>query len=108
MIWAPQLAVHFVDLTEAGKDIAAMNFPSIIQSQTVGGKLVALPIFTDAPALYYRKDLMEKYGIKDLPKTWDEMLVAAELLMAGELGDAGQAGRSQRQHEPPPPRGSFS
>ena len=84
VIWAPQLAQHFVDLTEVGKDIAAMNFPSIIQSQTVGGKLVALPTFTDAPALYYRKDLMEKYGIKDLPKTWDEMAADAKIIMDGE------------------------
>ena len=84
VIWAPQLAQHFVDLTDVGKDIAAMNFPSIIQSQTVGGKLVALPTFTDAPALYYRKDLMEKYGIKDLPKTWDEMAADAKIIMDGE------------------------
>ena len=62
VIWAPQLADHFVDLTEAAKDLAPTHFPSIIESQTVNGKLVALPIFTDAPALYYRKDLLEKYG----------------------------------------------
>ncbi|RVA22466.1 extracellular solute-binding protein, partial [Mesorhizobium sp. M7D.F.Ca.US.004.03.1.1] len=54
VIWAPQLASQLVDLTAATKDIVAEHFPSIIQSQTVNGKLVALPIFTDAPALYYR------------------------------------------------------
>jgi len=83
VIWAPQLANHFVDLTEAGKDIAAMNFPSIIQSQTVNGKLVALPIFTDAPALYYRKDLLDKYGVA-VPKTWDELTAAAQKIQDGE------------------------
>jgi trehalose/maltose transport system substrate-binding protein len=83
VIWAPQLADQFVDLTEAAKDIVGNHFPSIIQSQTVGGKLVALPIFTDAPALYYRKDLLEKYGVA-VPKTWDELTVAAQKIQDGE------------------------
>ena len=62
VIWAPQLANQLVDLTEATKDVVGQHFPSIIESQTVNGKLVALPVFTDAPALYYRKDLLDKYG----------------------------------------------
>ena len=62
VIWAPQLADQFLDLTEAAADVAGDHFPSIIESQTVDGKLVALPFFTDAPALYYRKDLLEKHG----------------------------------------------
>ncbi len=77
VIWAPQLADQFLDLTEAAKDVAKDHFPSIIESQTVNGKLVALPAFTDAPALYYRKDLLEKYG-KAVPKTWDEMAATAK------------------------------
>lgn len=77
VIWAPQLAEQFVDLTAAAKDISGNFFPSIIQSQTVGGKLVALPLFTDAPALYYRKDLLDKYG-KPVPKTWDELAATAK------------------------------
>ncbi|MBC7738150.1 MAG: ABC transporter substrate-binding protein [Candidatus Saccharibacteria bacterium] len=83
VIWAPQLANNFVDLTEVAKDLIPLNFPSIIESQTVGGKLVALPIFTDAPALYYRTDLLEKYGVA-VPKTWDEMTAAAQKIQDGE------------------------
>ncbi len=86
VIWAPQLADHFVDLTEAAKDIAPKHFPSIIESQTVGGKLVALPIFTDAPALYYRRDLLEKYGVA-VPKTWAEMTTAAQTIQDGERAE---------------------
>lgn len=86
VIWAPQLADHFVDLTEAAKDLAPTHFPSIIQSQTVNGKLVALPIFTDAPALYYRKDLLEKYKLA-VPKTWDEMAAAAKTIQDGERAE---------------------
>jgi trehalose/maltose transport system substrate-binding protein len=83
VIWAPQLADQFLDLTDAAKDVAKLHFPSIIESQTVNGKLVALPAFTDAPALYYRKDLLDKYGIKP-PTTWDEMAAAAKTVLDGE------------------------
>ena len=83
VIWAPQLADHFVDLTEAAKDLAPTHFPSIIASQTVNGKLVALPIFTDAPALYYRKDLLDKYG-KTPPKTWAELTETAQFIHDAE------------------------
>ncbi|MDR9773404.1 ABC transporter substrate-binding protein [Rhizobium hidalgonense] len=77
VIWAPQLADQFIDLKEATKDVSGQFFPSIIASQTVNGRLVALPLFTDAPALFYRKDLLEKYG-KQPPKTWDEMAATAK------------------------------
>ena len=83
VIWAPQLANQLVDLTAATKDVVGAHFPSIIQSQTVNGKLVALPIFTDAPALYYRKDLLDKYGAK-VPATWKELTETAKLVMDKE------------------------
>jgi trehalose/maltose transport system substrate-binding protein len=83
VIWAPQLADQFVDLTEAAKDLIPQHFPSIIESQTVDGKLVALPIFTDAPALFYRKDLLEKYGM-EVPKTWEELTETAKKIQDGE------------------------
>ena len=86
VIWAPQLADHFVDLTEAAKDLIPQHFPSIIESQTVNGKLVALPIFTDAPALYYRKDLLEKYG-KQPPKTWAELTETAQMIQDAERAE---------------------
>ncbi|WP_200833940.1 ABC transporter substrate-binding protein [Tabrizicola flagellatus] len=86
VIWAPQLADHFVDLTEAAKDLIPQHFPSIIESQTVNGKLVALPIFTDAPALYYRTDLLEKHG-KTPPKTWAELAETAKFIQDAERAE---------------------
>jgi trehalose/maltose transport system substrate-binding protein len=86
VIWAPQLADHFVDLTEVAKDLAPTHFPSIIESQTVNGKLVALPIFTDAPALYYRTDLLEKHG-KTPPKTWAELTETAQMIQDAERAE---------------------
>ncbi|ODT73695.1 MAG: ABC transporter substrate-binding protein [Pelagibacterium sp. SCN 64-44] len=88
VIWAPQLADQFLDLSEAAADIVDQHFPSIIESQTVDGKLVALPAFTDAPALFYRKDLLEKYG-KSVPATWAELETTAKEIMDGERAEAG-------------------
>jgi trehalose/maltose transport system substrate-binding protein len=83
VIWAPQLADQFVDLTDVAKDVTKDHFPSIIESQTTNGKLVALPAFTDAPALYYRTDLLEKYK-QAVPKTWAEMAATAKIVQDGE------------------------
>jgi len=49
----------------------------------VGGKLMALPYFADAQFLYYRKDLLEKYK-RPVPKTWDELMETARIVMDGE------------------------
>ena len=49
----------------------------------VNGKLIALPYFADSQFLYYRKDLLEKYK-RPVPKTWDEMMVTAKIVMDGE------------------------
>ncbi len=86
IIWAPQLADHLTDLSEAASGEADKHFSSIIQSQTVNGRLVAMPMFTDAPALYYRTDLLEKYGLEP-PKTWAEMAEAAKTIQDGERSE---------------------
>ncbi len=86
VIWAPQLADHFLPLNDAAADIVKDHFPSIIESQTVDGKLVALPLFTDAPALYYRKDLLEKHGEK-VPATWEELTATAKKVQDAERAE---------------------
>jgi trehalose/maltose transport system substrate-binding protein len=83
IVWAPQLASSFIDLKPYVKESLGDVFPTILASQTVDGKLVALPMFADAPALYYRKDLLEKYK-KSVPKTWEEMATTAKTIMEGE------------------------
>ncbi len=53
------------------------------EANTVNGKLISLPYFADAQFLYYRKDLLEKYK-RPVPKTWDEMMETAKVVMDGE------------------------
>jgi multiple sugar transport system substrate-binding protein len=64
---------------------AAMKpyLPVYAQSNIVNGKVAAMPGFADAMFMYYRKDLLDKYGIKE-PKTWDELSAAAKKVMDGE------------------------
>jgi trehalose/maltose transport system substrate-binding protein len=80
VIWPGDLAEHFVDLYEYNADkVVSMHFPAIVENNTVDGKLVAIPWFTDAGLLYYRTDLLEKYGLA-VPKTWDELEETARII----------------------------
>ena len=57
--------------------------PVYSTSNVVGGKVSAMPAFADAMFMYYRKDLLEKYGIKE-PQTWDDLVTASKKVQAGE------------------------
>lgn len=73
VIWPGILANHFVDLSKyVPEEEIAQHFPAIVENNTVDGRLVAMPWFTDAGILYYRKDLLEKYG-RPVPRTWQEL-----------------------------------
>jgi multiple sugar transport system substrate-binding protein len=53
------------------------------EADQVGGKVIALPYFADSQFLYYRKDLLDKYK-RPVPRTWDELMDTAKLIMEGE------------------------
>jgi len=88
VIWQGIAGPHAVDLKKYFKDdeIKAF-FPRIIQNNTVNGKLVSIPWFTDAGLLYYRTDLLQKYGYKEPPKTWEELTEMAKKIQDGERKD---------------------
>ena len=82
VIWPGILANHFIDLTgKIPAEEVAQNFKAIVENNTVGGKLVAMPWFTDAGMLFYRKDLLEAAG-KQPPQTWQELTAIATELQA--------------------------
>ncbi|WP_439596187.1 ABC transporter substrate-binding protein [Falsiroseomonas sp.] len=58
-------------------------FPALIENNTVAGRLVALPWFTNAGVLYYRRDLLEKHG-RAVPETWAELTETAAFIMQAE------------------------
>jgi trehalose/maltose transport system substrate-binding protein len=85
VIWQGIANAHAVDLKKyfTADDIKAF-FPRIIENNTVGGKLVSIPWFTDAGLLYYRTDLLQKYGYSGPPKTWEELAEMAKKIQDGE------------------------
>lgn len=90
VIWPGILAEHLVDLNpyleQEGVDIG-MYFDRIVQNNTVDGALTGLPWFTDAGILYYRSDLLEKYGFDGPPETWAELDEMATAIQEGERAE---------------------
>ncbi|ATB40307.1 maltose ABC transporter substrate-binding protein [Cystobacter fuscus] len=84
VVWPGILGAHFIDLKKyIPDDVVKQHFPAIVENNTVDGKLVAMPWFTDAGVLYYRKDLLEKYKQKP-PTTWQELATTAKLVQDAE------------------------
>ncbi|HRA63646.1 MAG TPA: extracellular solute-binding protein, partial [Burkholderiaceae bacterium] len=72
-----------LDQYVGGAAVMKQYLPVYAQSNVVNGKVAAMPGFADAMFMYYRKDLLEKYGIKE-PKTWDELAAASRKIQDGE------------------------
>ncbi|OQY46895.1 MAG: ABC transporter substrate-binding protein [Anaerolineaceae bacterium 4572_78] len=88
VIWPGMLADHATNLYDyIPKEEIESHFPAIIENNTVDGKLVGIPWFTDAGMLYYRTDLLEKYGYDGAPKTWDELEEMAKTIQDGERAE---------------------
>jgi len=85
IIWPAVLADSLIDLKSyvPPEDIAA-HFPELIANYTVNGKLVALPHNMNEGLLFYRVDLLAKYGYGAPPKTWEELEAMARRIQAGE------------------------
>ena len=77
--WLEPLDAYVGDAATALKPY----LPVYQQSNVVRGKLAALPGFADAMFMYYRKDLLAKYGVAE-PRTWDELAAAARKIQQAE------------------------
>lgn len=86
IIWVPEFARAgwLVDLTPhiPAQELAQLN-PSALAADWLGGRLFAVPWFVDAGVLYYRQDLLEKYGFQ-APRTYPELLEQARYILAHE------------------------
>lgn len=83
VVWPGLLDKHLLDLKPYTKGVEKDHFDGVVQNNTVGGRLVAMPWFIDAGLLYYRKDLLAKYNLKP-PKTWAELARAARTVQDAE------------------------
>jgi trehalose/maltose transport system substrate-binding protein len=85
VIWPKLLADGLIDLKPyvQEEDIAA-HFPELIANYTVDGKLIALPHNLNEGLLFYRTDLLAKYGYSAPPKTWQELEAISKRIQAGQ------------------------
>jgi trehalose/maltose transport system substrate-binding protein len=86
VVWPGAFAPYLVNLKPALGNQAKLHAQGIVQNDTVGGKLIAMPWFGDFGILYYRTDLLKKYGYKGPPTTWTQLGVMAKKIQAGERG----------------------
>lgn len=88
VIWPGLLAEHLLDMNDyTPKEQLDSYIPSLLVNNTVDGRLVALPIRLGFGMLYYRTDLVEKYGFSGPPATWDELEEMAATIQAGERAE---------------------
>lgn len=81
--WPGVLKDHLQDLKPFSKGLENQHFPAIVANNTVGGRLLAMPWYTDAGLLYYRKDLLTQYKLP-VPTSWEELTAIAQKVQAGE------------------------
>lgn len=83
LVWPGLLKDHLIDLSAYTRGEENLHFKGLIKGNTVNGKLVALPWYTDAGVFYYRKDLLTKYQ-QVVPKTWKELSEIAKRIQTAE------------------------
>ena len=78
--WAEPIDPYLGNEREA---FLSRYLPLYRAANTIDGKTISLPAFSDAMYLYYRKDLLEKVGEKP-PTTWPELARIAKKVLAQE------------------------
>lgn len=86
IIWAGEFARRgwLLPLGERLDEQALASYnQSFLDAATVDGEVFAAPLYVDGTHLFYRSDLLEKYGLS-VPSTWEELLAASQTIMDGE------------------------
>lgn len=84
VIWPTLLAQYFIDLRDHIDDQTVQkHFSTIVKNNTVDGRLVGMPWYTDVGMLYYRKDLLDKYEFQ-VPDEWSALADIALYIQSEE------------------------
>jgi trehalose/maltose transport system substrate-binding protein len=89
VIWPGLLGEHFVDLKSLARNALSQHLAALVESNTVAGRLVAMPWFVDVGVLYYRKDLLAKHGVQP-PATWEDLHAVAKKVQDAERATGNQ------------------
>jgi multiple sugar transport system substrate-binding protein len=99
-VFAPQWMVDYIvpgymeDLTDRVKNDPAIEWEDIAPffrdfSATYQGRIYTIPLDGDFQMVYYRKDLLEKAGLKP-PETWEDYLNIAKTFHGKDLNGDGK------------------
>ena len=86
IIWVPEFARAgwLEELTpHVSKTELEPLHPAALRADWLGRKLFALPWFVDVGVLYYRKDLLRRYGLRP-PEIYPDLLDAARKILSAE------------------------
>jgi trehalose/maltose transport system substrate-binding protein len=89
VIWPGTLHQHLLDLGPYLLAAGLANdpgryLPELLKNDTVAGRIVSLPFYVNAGMLFFRTDLLRKYGYRRPPSSWDEMQKMAARIQRGE------------------------
>jgi multiple sugar transport system substrate-binding protein len=89
VIWTSEFAANrwIVELPQDSFGLDEFLKPAV-DTAMYRDKMYAMPVYSDGGLLYYRKDLLEKAGVAEAPKTWDEMQAACDKVKALPEGKA--------------------
>ena len=85
VIWPGVLADNLLDLAPyVPQQEIATHLPELIANNTVNGRLVALPSTFNEGLLFYRTDLLRKYGYRAPPRNWGQLETMSRRIQAAE------------------------
>jgi multiple sugar transport system substrate-binding protein len=86
VVWPPEFANAgwALDLSSRFPNSDRSKFlKGPIAANTYKGRVYGVPCYLAAGLFYYRKDLLEKYGLEP-PDNWDELLARGKVILGGE------------------------
>ncbi len=55
-------------------------FPGVLKTNILDSILYGIPWYVDTRLIYYRKDILKQAGYDEFPKTWNDVMKAAEII----------------------------
>jgi trehalose/maltose transport system substrate-binding protein len=83
VVWPGLLGSHFIDLAPYAHGAQQGMFADFVGADTKDGRLVAMPWFMNGGLLFYRQDLLARYGLA-VPQTWAELAADARRVQDAE------------------------
>jgi len=84
VVWSGELRNYLLDLRPYLPRGLRDELPALCRDFTASDRISTLPFHLNVGMLYYRSDLLAKYGFAHPPDTWDELEKMARVIQRGE------------------------